>query len=328
VKIPETQELGSGVYRITMPLPFPDPQSVNCYLFEGDTGLTLLDCGVDGSPEFDLLGSALRSFGFSIGDLHRLIASHLHVDHMGMAARIIAATGCDWMMHSSTGKEVAHYNDWGPRRDRLARVAEVGGAPAEAVARFRRATTRPDWFGTAVEPTRPVEDGDLIRLGPNWSLEVLYTPGHQANHLCLRDLRSGKLYSGDHILPRISPFIPYTGEESDHLSAYLASLQRIVKLDAEVTYPGHGPPIERGSVRAHQIELHHARRLGTMVQVLEEGPHTPWEVMGRVFRPNLDPLEERLAFQETMAHLEYLRNLGKVARAWIDDAWTYSAPRT
>lgn len=321
--VPETQVLGEGVYRITLPLPFPDPPSVNCYLFEGDDGLTLLDCGVDGSIEFDLLDSALAGFGFSFDDLRRLIASHLHVDHMGMAARIIAATGCEWIMHSSTQREIAHYNDWDPRRDQLARIAEAGGAPRDAIARFRHAVARPDWFGRALEPTRPVEDGDRLRLSTNRSLEVLYTPGHQANHLCLRDVQSEKLYSGDHILPRISPFIPYTGEESDHLSAYLASLDRIVKLDANVTHPGHGPTIERGSVRAHQIELHHQRRLDTMVHVLRARPHTPWEVMETVFRPHLSPLEERLAFQETMAHLEYLRSQKQVKRIWIDEAWWY-----
>ncbi|MDH3260624.1 MAG: MBL fold metallo-hydrolase [Acidimicrobiia bacterium] len=321
-----THPLGDGIYRITLPLPFPSPQSVNCYLFEGEKGLTLLDCGIDGVEEFELLIRALEGFGFGLPDLHRLVASHLHVDHMGMAKRIIDTTGCDWLMHASTIAEIPHYNDWGSRRDELARVVEASGAPDEVVERFRLETLRPAWFSEAIRPTHPVGDGHKIPLSPTRHLEVIFTPGHQANHLCLLDSRTGRLFSGDHVLPRISPFIPYTGEGHDHLGAYLDSLERIAGLDARETYPGHGPTIARGSARAHQILLHHQRRLDAMLEVVAECPRTPWHVMQAVFRPNLSSLEERLAFQETMAHLEYLRSRSRVERVSREGRWAYRIP--
>jgi glyoxylase-like metal-dependent hydrolase (beta-lactamase superfamily II) len=236
-----------------------------------------------------MLGRAFGGFGFGLSDLHRLIASHLHVDHMGMAKRLIETTEGEWVMHSSARAEIPHYNDWDSRRDSLARMVKASGAPEDAVARFRRETPRPDWFSQAIEPSHSVEDGDKIPLSKARYLEVIYTPGHQPNHLCLRDSRTGRLYSGDHVLPRISPFIPFTGEDHDHLAAYLASLDRIVELDARDTFPGHGPTIERGSARAHQIRLHHQRRLDTMLGVLAERPRTPWDVTQTVFRPNLSP---------------------------------------
>lgn len=319
----EAAPLGDGVYLIMLPLPFPTPTAVNCYLFEGDKGLTLLDCGIDGDDEIELLNRALAGFGFALTDLHRLIASHLHVDHMAMAKRIVELTGCEWVMHSSTGAEVGHYNDWDYRRNELANLVENGGAPHQAVVRFRRDMTRPVWFSEAIAPTHPVEDGHHIPLSPTRSLEVIFTPGHQANQVCLRDSRTGRLFSGDHVLPRISPFIPYTDEDHDHLGAYLASLDRVVGLDAHETYPGHGPTIERGSARAHQILLHHQRRLDAMLEVVTERPRTPWQVMNLVFRSNLSFLEERLAFQETMAHLEHLRRTGRVQRDLVDDKWWY-----
>jgi len=107
----ENHRLGDGVYRVALPLPFPSPPAVNCYLFEADDGLTLLDCGVDGDPQLELLARALESLGFGLDDLHRLVASHLHVDHMGMAKRIIEITGCEWVMHTSATAEIPHYND-------------------------------------------------------------------------------------------------------------------------------------------------------------------------------------------------------------------------
>lgn len=315
--------LGDGVYRIELPLPFPSPRAVNCYLFEGDRGLTLLDCGIDGPAEFEMLTGALAGFDFAVSDLERLVGSHLHVDHMGMAKRIVDATGCDWVMHTSTESEIPHYNDWSPRRNDLARLVAASGAPPEAVARFDRRFERPAWFSEALDPTHPVEDGDHIRLSGDRHLEAIFTPGHQANHLCLRDSRTGRLYSGDHVLPRISPFIPYTGEGEDHLGAYLASLQRIIDLDAGETYPGHGPTIERGSARAHQIYLHHQRRMETLLGILKEGARTPWAVMQSMFRSNLSSLEQRLAFQETMAHLEHLRLTGRLERNLVEGRLHY-----
>lgn len=321
--ISESKELGSGTYRITLPLPFPDPSAVNCYVFEGDDGLTLLDCGVDGPRELGVLTGSLQEFGFVLSDLHRLVASHLHVDHMGMAKRIIETTGCEWVMHTSAEAEIPHYNDWELRREALAGMVQAGGGPIDAVTRFRREWTRPEWFSQAIAPSHPVQDGDKIPLGKTRHLEVIFTPGHQANHLCLRDSQTGRLYSGDHVLPRISPFIPYTGESTDHLGAYLNSLDRIVELDARETYPGHGPTIERGSARAHQILLHHQRRLDAVLGVLIEHPATPWDVMQTIFRPHLTALEERLAFQETVAHLEYLRGQTRVERTSLDGVWWY-----
>jgi glyoxylase-like metal-dependent hydrolase (beta-lactamase superfamily II) len=319
----ESLSLGAGTYRITLPLPFPDPIAVNCYLFEGDDGLTLLDCGVDGPTEHDVLARAFERLGFAMSDLHRLVASHLHVDHMGMAKRVMEAHANEWVMHTSAEAEIPHYNDWEVGRVSLARTVQAAGAPEDAIERFRREWVRPEWFSQAVKPSHPVEDGDQIPLSRTRHLEVIYTPGHQANHMCLLDSQTGRLFSGDHVLPRISPFIPYTGEDQDHLRDYLGSLDRITKLEVRETFPGHGPTIERGSARAHQIHLHHQRRLDIMLDVLAEHPATPWHVMQNVFRPNLSPLEERLAFQETMAHLEYLRGVARVNRTSLEGVWWY-----
>ncbi len=230
-----------------------------------------------------------------------------------MAKRIVERTGCEWVMHATTVDEIPHYNDWSKRTAQLARFAADAGAPAAALATSFSDLPRPAWFSEATRPSHPVEDGDRIPIGPDRHLSVLFTPGHQANHMCLVDSLTGRLFSGDHVLPRISPFIPFTGRRDDHLGTYLASLERIVALDPPVTHPAHGPTIARGAARARQILLHHERRLETVLEQLSDRPLTAWQVMEGVFRPHLNPLEQRLAFQETMAHLEHLVRRGEVA---------------
>ena len=173
-----------------------------------------------------------------------------------------------------------------------------------------------------MRPSHPVVDGERIRVGSGRYLEVIHTPGHDRTHICLLDNRTGYLFSGDHVLPRITPFIPYDPDR-DSLAEYLAGLELIEDLDPAVTLPGHGETIDRGRARARQIALHHEGRLGALSQVVKGRPATAWEMMTEVFRPDLDPFEKMLAFLETMSHLEYLVNRGRLRRSLDDGVWRY-----
>lgn len=317
------ESLGFGIWRLTLPLPFTAPRSVNTYIFEGADGLTMFDCGVDTDDGYQHIVRGLDHIGATTKDLHRLIGSHLHVDHIAISKRLVEETGAEWVMHESTPSEVVWYNNWEGRRDRLTTIVAANGAPGEAIERYRAGFSQPEWYSNAIDPTHPVADGDRIPLETDRHLDVLFTPGHQPNHITLSDSRSGLLFSGDHVLPGISPFVPYDGDDNDHLGDYLNSIERIELLDPGVVLPAHGPAIERGRARARQISLHHERRIGAITQELKWGPKTAWEIMGAVFRPNLSHMEQRLAIQETLAHLEYLRRRGAVERILEDGTFWY-----
>lgn len=297
---------------------------MNCYVFESADGLTMLDCGVTTDDGLAAITDGLAAVG---GQLTTLIGSHLHVDHMAAAETLVNETGARWMMHESVVDDIEPYNDWGLRAAALAAIAQAHGAPTDFVHGLKTSWDRPSWYGTAIEPTDPLSDGDRIVIGPDRSLEVMYTPGHQRNHICLVDSRTGLLFSGDHVLPRISPFVPYTGPDQDHLGDYLASIDRIVNLDVSMTLPAHGSDIERGSDRANQIALHHARRLDDMAACLDEGPASAWQVMESSFRPNLNLLQQRLAIQETLAHLEHLSRMGRVRQIGSPASWQFERVR-
>ncbi len=153
----------------------------------------------------------------------------------------------------------------------------------------------------------------------------MHTPGHDAAHICLIDSLTGALFSGDHVLPRITPVVQYD-EDTDQLGTYLASLSAVERLDVGLTYPAHGQIMERGSLRARQIILHHERRLGAILQELRHGPTTAWTVMNSLFRPNLLVFERRLALSETLAHLEHLVAEEDATRFEEDGVWYYRLP--
>jgi len=316
----EPKELAGGIYRIDLPLPLIGLDWVNSYVIEGSEGVTVIDVGVDNEEGVEALGSGLAAIGYGLDSITQVVATHLHPDHVGLAGHLVDEVGCRWVMESSALDNLYLYNDWGKFRDFIGETALANGGPAEHVALLTADEPRPGWAPVSIPPTDSVADGDKISLGEDRWLEVVHTPGHEPSHLCLVDSATGAMFSGDHVLPRITPFVPHLGEGTDNLGTYLASLKRVEAIDPPVTYPAHGVTIERGKERAHQIRLHHQRRLEGIVDIVKDGA-TAWEVMLGLFRPHLPPMHQRLAFGETMSHVEHLRSRGVIDRT--DESGTY-----
>ncbi|HUO45856.1 MAG TPA: MBL fold metallo-hydrolase [Acidimicrobiia bacterium] len=299
--------LGQGIHRITLPLPFRSPPSVNAYIVEGSDSLVLIDCGTDWEEGREALFRGLQDLDLSPDAITKLIVSHLHPDHVGMAPRLIAEWGVQTVMHSRAAKLVTRYNDSDDFRRRTRELADRHGVPHTARPAFIDVGERPSWMPPIDPPDATVDDGDSIPVDGNRHLEVFFTPGHEAAHICLRDSLTSALFAGDHILPRITPYVGYDEMFEDVLGEFLDSLRKIERLLVTTTYPAHGAVIEHGSARAEQIFLHHQRRLEGMVEAVDPDGSTAWMVMEKVFRPNLSPMDQRLALRETIAHLEHLR---------------------
>jgi glyoxylase-like metal-dependent hydrolase (beta-lactamase superfamily II) len=310
---PQPQSLGNGIHLIPAPLPFKSPAWVNTYAVEADGGFLLLDCGTDWEPGRDAIRDGFAQLGLEESAVHTLVVSHLHLDHVGMSSRLVRELGCRFVMHDRAAKLVDRYNDTPGYVERLLRIGHIHGVPPPLLATVSDDLgIRPDYMPLIDPPDHTVQDGERIEIGAGRWLEVIHTPGHDSAHICLRDSQTGILFSGDHILPRISPVIMWDEDLGDPLGDYMASLQRLVGMEIGITYPAHGTLIDQGGERARQILLHHDRRLLDMTEMVLDRDSSAWEVMLRSFRPNLSPLEARLAFLETVSHLEHLRLTGRV----------------
>ncbi len=322
--IPDPQSLGNGIHLVPAPLPFRSPAWVNAYAIESEGGLLLLDCGTDWEPGRRALSHGLRSLGLDETAIHTLVVTHLHPDHVGMSARLVDELGCRFVMHERASQLVDRYNDSPGFARRLKTIGHTHGVP-DAIIDAAIPESRPDYMPLIEGPDHTLRDGDEIPLSGSRRLEILHTPGHEPAHICLRDSRTGILFSGDHILPRISPVIMYDLDLGDVLGDYLDSLQKLIAVRIGLTYPAHGTVIEHGDERARQILLHHDRRLLDMAELVREQDTTAWEVMLESFRPNLDPIQARLAFLETVSHLEHLRLSGRIQVDEQDDQLIYRA---
>ncbi|MGH2729393.1 MAG: MBL fold metallo-hydrolase, partial [Actinomycetota bacterium] len=305
------REPAEGVFRLVLPLPFPGLHRVNAYLLADDAGATLVDCGIhDPAPERDHgwadLADALAACDVTPGDVARLVVTHPHIDHYGMAGTVLARTGCEFWMHGLAQPELEMYRDPEASARRLhAMLADHGVSEEE----LDELTAFEDWrpfVSEVVDASKWLRGGETFSAGGRtWG--IVHTPGHSAGHICLWSEQGRLLISGDHLLPTITPHIDFRRGDEDPLGEFLESLEKIEELAPELVLPGHGRPFEDGAARARVIIRHHDRRLGSILQVIRKEPRTASEITDEIFGTTLLHFQRRLALGEALAHLAHLR---------------------
>jgi glyoxylase-like metal-dependent hydrolase (beta-lactamase superfamily II) len=322
------REPAPGVFRLVLSLPWPGLDRVNAYLLEAADGCTLVDAGMflpDSEHHgWDDVEAAFAATGHKPSDVTRLVISHTHIDHYGMAGRFVEETGCEFWAHRAADKDIELYQH---PEERVRRLTELFTDHGVAGDEIEELTQFEDWrrfISKDVVPTHHVEDGDAISVGGrDW--QVVYTPGHSENHICLWSPADRLLISGDHLLPTITPHIDYERYgEKDPLGDFLESLTKVEKLDPAISLPGHGGPFEEGAERARIVARHHDRRLGSILQVVRHQAHTAEEITQEIFGSTLLNFQKRLALGEALAHIKYLSRRGEIERVKGEDGtWLY-----
>jgi glyoxylase-like metal-dependent hydrolase (beta-lactamase superfamily II) len=311
------------IHTLQVPNPFFEGRN-RVYVILGDP-VTLVDTGIATALAFEALALGLARLGLSPGSVGRVILTHKHIDHIGSAWRFQEASGAEILIHESELEAVAAVDPDGQHfRDLVAGRMREWSVPADI--RERPAGSAGLKWEIASAAPRALVDGQRIAMGDE-VLEVIHTPGHTVGSICLRYGRY--LFSGDHVLPDISPNIG--GGDMRHrglLGRYLDSLERIAQVagDAEQVLPGHGDPFTNLPERCRALTRHHHERLARVVAILQAKPdQTVYEIAGRLFG-SLEDFHVVLGCAEAEAHLEYLVDRGRV----VCDGQRYrlSAPAT
>jgi glyoxylase-like metal-dependent hydrolase (beta-lactamase superfamily II) len=326
-------EIEDGLWRIPLPLPFA-LRSVNVYLAaDGAGGWTLFDSGLGLPADEAALRAGLASAGVALNDISALVLTHGHPDHIGLAGAIVAAAGCPVYLFADAAERM--YRIWS-RYEReaddqvipaLLAMYRAHGLPEEGLASVAPSTRKLRGILRLppVDALVTVADGERIALGSR-RYEAIWTPGHSDDHLCLlRD--DGLFFAGDHILPSITPNIGLFPEaRPDPLRDYFTSLTRVRNLSARLTLPGHGRPFADLRERADALRAHHVERSAALLAEVASHPAgaQAWDVASALFRGRLRTADDqRFALVETLAHLEYLRGSGHVARRERGDQFSY-----
>lgn len=317
------REPAPDVFRLVLPLPWPGLDRVNAYLLRAGDGCTLIDCGMYLPDEPDGgwadIEAALAACDVSPRDVTRLVITHTHIDHYGMAGRFVDESGCELWMHRASDHDLEIYTNPADRIEKLRKLfVDHGVSPAD----LDELTAFEDWrrfVSRIVEPTHPLDGGETFTVGDR-TWEIVYTPGHATSQICVWSPSDRLLVSGDHLLPTITPHIDFErwGGE-DPLGEFLASLRTVEMLDPALVLPGHGAPFVEGAERARVVARHHDRRLGSILQVVRREPHTAGEITDEIFGATLLNFQRRLALGEALAHIAYLSKRGEIERVEGDD---------
>ncbi len=325
-------QVAEGVYRVTTPVPFRALRTVNCYLLRGPDGWDVVDTGLKTPEALAVWNAAFDQLGIAPGDIHQIILTHHHPDHLGLAGHF-------QQLAQEAGRRVVPVRI-SPREFEI--IGIIWGSDRKTrnqlMEAFFARCGLPDPAGTNFSPreiegmrrmmlptpaiTGDLRPGETAQIGARW-FEMIHTPGHSDGHLIFYDPTDGLLLAGDHVLPHITPNISFwPGVEPDPLGRYLNSLGGLKTLDANQALPGHGGVITEWTPRLGVLETHHDERLDVMQHAVGRGA-TVFDVSQNVFsHRRLDRHQIRMAVTETLAHLDHLTGRGRLRRH-DDDAWWY-----
>ena len=332
---PGAHPVAPGIHRIPLPLPMDGLRAVNVYAIETGEGLTLIDGGWALEASRRALEEGLAGIDHKVSDITRFLVTHVHRDHYTQAVAVRREFGA--RVSLGLGDRATLDLLCGPM-DSDPTVPQLQRAGASTLA---RAWTRamgdrrpgPDDYGmpdTWLSTDHDIEVGDR-------TLRAVATPGHTQGHFVFADSAAGLLFSGDHVLPTITPSIGFEPAYAPlPLGDFLRSLAKVRELPDMTVLPAHGPAGHRSHARVDELVAHHDERLALCRDAVGSGLATaarvaeqlPWTRRRRRLR-DLDVFNAALACLETLAHLELLAARDEVRRQVVEGVvHFYAEPAT
>jgi glyoxylase-like metal-dependent hydrolase (beta-lactamase superfamily II) len=319
---PGVYQVDRGVYRIPLPLPNDALRAVNAYAVVDGDDVVLVDPGWALPESEQQLAAALAHLHLDLAAVGRFLVTHVHRDHYTQAIAIRKRFGtrvCLGAGEAPTMDLLLAEAESLPRgiRDRLSRA----GAGELLTALAATPATDPVDLDVWARPDEWLRTGMTIKVGRR-ALSVIETPGHTLGHVVFHDPDAGLLFSGDHVLPYITPSIGFESAPPDSpLSLYLSSLRLVAALADSRLLPAHGPVVASSRHRTAELIAHHDRRLAHTEQAVRGGHATGYEV-AQVLRwtsrerafADLDPFNRMIAVSETLAHLDVLVEQHRIGR--------------
>ncbi|TDD16912.1 MBL fold metallo-hydrolase [Nonomuraea diastatica] len=328
--IPEVERVRPGLWSVPVPIPVNPLRYVLVYVLELPGGVAIVDAGWNTDEAYDALVAGLAVAGYAITDVKGVLVTHIHPDHYGLAGRVREMSGAWIALHPADARLVRDRYDDAAIDSLVERERELlrrCGVPALTLDELAGASMMIRHVVTMAKPDRLVEDGDELGL-PGWDLRAVWTPGHSPGHLCFVSPARRVLFSGDHVLAKITPIVavhPQSGPNP--LADYLDSLAAVRKLDVEEVLPAHEYRFLELAERVDNVMAHHDERLAEIERVVGSLDGAAcWDLATRLTwsRPweTIPPFMRRAANNETLAHLAWLEARGRVRRVAGDpDLW-------
>jgi glyoxylase-like metal-dependent hydrolase (beta-lactamase superfamily II) len=339
IKLNSESKQIEDIFEIKVDVPFPVKFN-RLYIIKVEGKNVLIDAGLNNASWINLFLFELHNLGFKATDIDFCIITHHHLDHIGMINTLRRKSPHTKIIMHDITKQTLH---WETDKENL---QEIKNQAIEMSYQMKRYGLSEDdrqriiqyytfWPKLRIfeEPDIIVHNGDKILN----DLEVIWTPGHSFGHICIFDTKRKYLFSGDHILSRITPHIgnfivpnflfkQYKDYNFNNvLDQYLNSLDIIDNLNPKIIFPAHQEIIYNPHERIQEIKEHHRKRLREILDVIKNAPKTPFEISKIHFGNDLDDINSYMALSEVVGHLLYLEDKGLVHKNLKDGKLFYQS---
>lgn len=305
----EIIEVGPGIHWVRMPLPI-SLNHINLWLLEEQDGWTMVDTGM-ATEDTKVLWEDIFKRYFGAKPVKRVIVTHMHLDHLGLAGWLVDKWGVELYMSRTeylTSRVIA---------------AEISGDPPESTVNFFRAAgiddaaldefkerfrSRSDFVSPLPSAYKRLVNNQTLQIGPHqWT--VIIGEGHSPEHVCLLCKSLNIMIAGDQILPRISPNVGVRPNEPDAnpLKDWLQSCESFKnKLDKDVlVLPSHGDPFYGAHLRLQEMIDEHKAGLKDLYDFCSE-PRSVTDAFPILFKSKINSGNMVIAVGEALANLNHL----------------------
>lgn len=311
------------IYRIKVPTPYPVGPT-NSYLIKKKP-YTLIDPGCETDEAKEVLLAGLEREGVKPEEIERIVLTHYHNDHCGLAYWLHGINGAEIFVHQNEFRKLQpDYDYYG---ERMTFLQEAGLSQEELYEIFEDKDPVPD-------PILPEKGVTLVNGGEVWDYEdrqikIIHVPGHSNGHIGLFDEDNQVYFSGDFILKNITPNPLMEPKEQGSperlpvLSQYINCVELFAELPIRVVLPGHGGLIKGNAEITANLVRHHLKRL-EHYQSLIRGREISAHQLMKVIYPDSKGYGIFLAISEILAHLDLLTTDGLLTVSKRDGICYYS----
>ena len=309
---------------ISLPTPFYIGP-VNVYLIAEDP-ITIIDTGPKTPEAIEALRTGLKEAGLRVADLRRIVLTHAHEDHCGLARALRdEAKDAEVLVHNwETGHRAGRLE----HEDNL-RLLQRAGVPDEEIEKMRQLYERVRQYADSLEDDHCTELTDGAELEfENGALRILHTPGHTPGSCSFVREADRTIIAGDCVLKRITPNPVISPDPIDRsrrfrsLAEYLVSLARVRSFAPTLVFGGHGEPIRDFEELFNRYLRLIRERQSNIIGLIPKSGATAWEVSRKLF-PDTDDVHRFLAVSEAVAHLDYAHSEGKIELEMSDGREVY-----
>lgn len=309
------------MWRLAVPLVGHALGHVNVYAIRDAAGLALVDAGWGTQHAREALTAMIQHIGSSLDEVHTLLLTHVHADHAGLAGYVQRRSKARVVMHAADAAQVeARHGSSNAFAEETRAWLAAAGVP-RGLWRFGLQQVQDEQMRfVPLDPDLVVHGSLALTTEGLRPVDALHTPGHTGGHLCFHDPSDRLLFTGDTVFRRINygpTFRPFA--RPDPLGEYLASLDRLERLDVDRALPGHGEPFRNLPARLQELRAHHRQRAEEIRRRVDDGATTVWEVASRLARSQrwseLSPGRRLSAIGDAYAHLLRLARSGSVLTA-------------